>query len=67
MNGKAYTGEFVAKNLDEKGKTSVQINGREAKVFMTAGGIYTKADIAKNGNTFRRSNSRVFSGPTMTT
>jgi hypothetical protein len=49
MNGKPYTGEFEAKAHGHVKNSPV--DSREAKVFLTAGGIYTKADIDKNGNT----------------
>ena len=54
VNGKPYAGDFKeAAHEHDKGQAKPQSRGdaesREAKVFLTPGGIYTQADIEKNG------------------
>jgi hypothetical protein len=53
VNGKPYSGPFKFKGHDHDKKESKAGAGavREAGVFLTPGGIYTRADIDKNGNT----------------
>jgi hypothetical protein len=52
--GKPYSGDFAEEpHADHKGKKSSKADGptkREVDLFLKPGGIYTSADITKNGN-----------------
>jgi hypothetical protein len=57
IDGKPYAGDFQEKpeahdhKKDDKAAPKPDKEARETKVFLTPGGIYTQADIEKNGNT----------------
>ena len=52
VDGKPYAGDFKEERHNhDKAAANGNRESREAKVFLTPGGIYTDADIEKNGNT----------------
>jgi YHS domain-containing protein len=52
VDGKPYAGDFKQEVKGSKVSSSPSAaSARESKVFLTPGGIYTMADIEKNGNT----------------
>jgi len=55
VDGKPYSGDFKEKaedhKRDKKTSQAPPIDPKEAAIYLTAGGKYTKEDIAANGNT----------------